>query len=515
VIKKFITLTLISLLFSSIPGVVSAQVMNHYWSLNFNSQSSLLSGAVVAGDAGNTSIYYNPATIAEIKNGSNLSFAASLFTWGVYYFKDALGNGIDLSTVSFNVQPQFMSFSYRPANSKFAFAVTAVTRMKEKFDISYYDSRRIDILKSIPGDENYNVTYKYFLDYIDNWFGFATAYDVNEHLKLGASLFLSASYLSYRTTISSIAFSPTDTIYINNKPTPSPVSEGIYNEDIKFTDYRLVLKFGASYIIEKWRFGLNITSGSLSMFSGGKEANRYRKVQNITNNETGEFTPGFVIINGQTRKNLKTQMKYPFAVSFGFIREMNRKSNRLYFTMEYFHGIKPYKLVSSPIKEDITSSIVYEQLENKDWLSVANVAKPVINFAIGYRWELSQNLMFLSGFRTDFNNINGADYKELDNYNKINTTDINIYHYTGGVQFYFLKKYLLVAGGELSFGYKSNQTQIANFADPVEYDPQNHYVLQGPIEDNMDVFYFGFNIYLSANFNFGGKSEKDRNIIKD
>jgi len=87
--------------------------MNHYWSLNFNSQSSLLSGAVVAGDGGNTSIYFNPSTISEIKNGGNLSFAASLFTWGVYYFKDALGTNIDMTNVSFNVQPQFLSYSYR------------------------------------------------------------------------------------------------------------------------------------------------------------------------------------------------------------------------------------------------------------------------------------------------------------------------------------------------------------------------------------------------------------------
>ncbi len=481
--------------------------MNHYWALNFNSQSSLLSGAVVAGDAGNTSIYYNPATISEIKNGSNLSFAASLFTWGLYYFKNMLGDGINLTSVSFNVQPQFMSFSYRPHNSKFAFAITAITRMKEKFDLSYYDSRTMDIIKSIPGVENYNVSYKYFMDYHDSWFGFASSYDVNERLKLGASLFLSASYLSYRTNTSTIAFSPTDTIYIDNKPLPSPVSEGTYNEDIKFTDYRLILKIGISYILEKWRFGLNLTTGSLSLFSTGKEARRYQKIQNITNNETGELNPGFVIVNGQTRKNIITKMKQPFSVSFGFIREMNAKNNRLYFTMEYFHGIKPYKLVSAPIKEDITSNIIYDQLENKDWLSVADVAKPVINFAIGYRWELREDLMFLSGFRTDFNNINGASYGDLDSFNKINTTDINIYHYTGGVQFYLLKKYLLVAGGEISFGYKKNQEQLANFTDPVEYDPEHHYVLQGPIKNIMDVYYFGFNVYLSANFKFG-KTEK-------
>ena len=41
---------------------LSSQIMNHYWSTNFNSISSLLGGAVVAGMGDNTSIYYNPAT---------------------------------------------------------------------------------------------------------------------------------------------------------------------------------------------------------------------------------------------------------------------------------------------------------------------------------------------------------------------------------------------------------------------------------------------------------------------
>ena len=49
-----------------------------------------------------------------------------------------------------------------------------------------------------------------------------------------------------------------------------------------------------------------------------------------------------------------------------------------------------------PIKDDITSDIVYDNLENKDWLSVANTAKPVLNIAVGYRWVLKENIMFLN-----------------------------------------------------------------------------------------------------------------------
>lgn len=480
--------------------------MNHYWSLNFNSQSSLLSGAVVAGDAGNTSIYFNPSTISEIKNGSNLSFAASLFTWGIYHFTDALGTDINMTNVSFNVQPQFLSYSYRPKNSKFAFAISALTRMKERFDINYYNSEYIDIIKENPGLESYNTSYKYFLEYTDSWFGFAGSYDVSEKFKVGASLFLSATYISYRTSTSAIAFSPTDTIWIDDFPNPSLVSESTYIESFKFINYRLITKIGFNYVLDNWRFGLNFTSPSLSLFSSGNEAHRIRSMSNITNPETGQFMPGLVITDGRTGNELKTRFKFPFSVSFGFIYEVDREDNRLYFTMEYFHGIKPYKMVDAPIRNDITSLMVYDELTNKDWLSIATVAKPVLNVAIGYRWKINDNLMFLNGFRTDFNNLRNADFKEYSDYNRIKSTDINIYHYSGGVQFYFLKKYLLVAGGELSFGYDKNQKQIANFTEPVEYysDGENYQVLQGPLENKMNIYYFGINIYLSAVFRFGG-----------
>lgn len=478
--------------------------MNHYWSFNFNSQSSLLSGAVVAGDGGNTSIYFNPSTISEIENGSHLSFAASLFTWGVFYFKDALGDNIDITNVSFNVQPQFLSYSYRPKNSKCAFAFTVLTRTKGRFDINYYNSRELEVISSSPGLENYNVAFQYYLDYSDNWFGLAGSYDVSDKFKVGASLFFSASHLSYRTKTSALAFSPVDTVWIDGVPNPALVSEGSYTETFKFNNYRLIAKLGFSYVVEKWRFGLNFTTRSVSMFSAGKEAYRKQRMSNITNPVNNEFMPGYVIVNGQTNENLTARVKLPFSASFGLIYEVDGEANRLYFTMEYFSGIAPYKMVDVPIKDDITSSIVYDNLENKDWLSIVDVAKPVLNVAIGYRWKLDENLMFLSGFRTDFNNIKHADYKGYSTYNKVNTTDIDIYHYNGGVQFYFLKKYLLVAGGELSFGYDKDQRQMANFSNPVEYNPEDQSVLQGPLEDKMDIFYFGFNIYLSATFKFGG-----------
>lgn len=502
------TLLLVVLLLM-LSTLAKAQLMNHYWTYNFNSESSLLSGAVVAGDAGNASIFFNPATISEIKKGSNLSFAAGLFSWGVYSYRNVLGSNINMTAFNFNVLPQFLSYSFRRKHSKFSFAFTKITRLKENIDLNYYHSEPKDILHEISGEENYSTSYDYHLNYIDNWLGLACSYDVNERFKVGVSLFASIAQLVYTNENSAVAFSPTDTIWINGVPNPSIVTAGSYVEAFRYNHFRLIGKVGFSYILDRWRFGLNITTQSLSLFSTKNEALRTYRVSDITNPETGEFLHGYIITNGMVGSELKTSIKYPWSVSAGFIFDVEKGKKRLYFTMEYFARIDPYLMVEAPIREDITSSIVYDKMINKDWLSVADASKSVLNFAIGYRWRLREDLMFLNGFRTDFNNVKNVNYGELSSLNKINTTNFDIYHYNAGFQFVALKKYQLIAGAELSFGYAKDLEQVANYSEPVEYNPEDNRVLQGPLKNDMNIYYFGFNVYLGITLNFEGKHRND------
>jgi hypothetical protein len=488
-----------------LPLSAKSQLMNHYWTMNFNSESSLLSGAVVAGDAGNASIYFNPANISEIKKGSNLSFAASLFSWGIYSYRNALGDDIHMTGINFNVIPQFLSYSFRSNDSKLSFAVTAITRLKESIDLDYYNSRQLDVLSEIPGKENYSTSYTYQLNYIDNWIGLAGAYDLSERFKVGTSLFISIAQLNYKNLNSAVAFSPTDTIWVDNIPNPSFVAEGSYNESYRFNHVRLIGKIGFSYILDRWRFGLNITTESVPLFSVKNEALRTQRVSDITNPETGEYLHGYVITNGLVGSDLNTRLKYPSSVSAGFIFDVEKDKKRLYFTVEYFSRINPYRMVQAPIRDDITSSIVYDRLKNKDWLSVADASREVFNVAIAYRWKLKRDLLFMNGFRTDFNNVKNVNYGQFNDLNKINTTNFDIYHYNAGFQFYLLKKYQMIAGGELSFGYATNLEQVANYSHPVEYNPDDNRILQGPLQKDMDIYYFGFNIYLGITLNFQGK----------
>ncbi len=479
--------------------------MTHYWVHAFNSTSSLLGGAVVAGEADNGSIYYNPATISQMEDGSNFSFAANLFTWNFYTFKNAAGDGIDLKSNNFLVQPQFFSYTYKPPIANVSIAVAIMTRLKEKVEFSYLNSTFHDVIKDLPGDEKYNTTMHYRNEYNDTWIGAAFSHEISDHFSYGVSLFASFPTLIYQYNYSATTYHTVDIPSGGNDSLASIVSEGSYSESVRFTDYRLVLKMGFAYNTKNWRFGLNMTTPTWRIFSSGKEASRIDQRSNIF--VDGRKLPDYIIFDGQTGNTLSTDYKLPFSVSFGFIYNLPRKEQKLYFTAEYFAKIEPYAMVNAPVNPTITSPEVYEQLENKDWLSFVYESKSLINVSVGYSWKIGENLTFLNALRTDFSSVNNNHLSNYEGYNYVKAGDYNIYHYSGGVEFtVFNSKF--IAGTDFAFGMAKNQKQMANFSDPVEYDPIDHRALQGPLLNTMNTFYFGFGIFIGATLNFMKKPEK-------
>lgn len=475
--------------------------MNHYWGHNFNSTSSLLGGAVIAGDADNTAIFYNPATIGEMKDGNNISLSANLFSWNFYHFNNALGDGIDIKTDNFLVQPQFISYSYNPKKKKgMSISFSALTRVKERMEMTYSNSRYVDLLKYIPGEEKYSTTFAYRNDFSDTWVGFAISHDINEHFSYGISVFGSFATFNYRYSYWATAYNAGDTIGEYNV---SRVSEGSYNEYIKFTDYRLLAKFGVKYTVNNWRIGLTITTPTWRLFSSGKRAQRDEQQSNISRNGMPAGFSDYIIFDGQQSSQIKTNIKLPFSAGTGFIYEMDDRGQKLYFSAEFFAGLKEYNMVDAEINPDITSEVVYDTLSNKNWTSFANASRPVINLAIGYSWTLKKDMVFLNAIKTDFSSVNQRSVNEIDN-NYIKSTTYNIYHYSGGIKFN-IKNNRIIAGGDLAFGFQKNQRQVANFSDPVEYEESSGRALQGPLENSMDAYYFGFNIYIGATLNFSKK----------
>lgn len=482
--------------------VAKAQLMNHYWGHDFNSTSSLLGGAVVAGEAGNTALYYNPATISEMANGSNISFSANLFSWGFYNFKNALGDSIDLNSSNFLVQPQFVSYSYKPKVKKLSVALGALTRVKEQMSMSYSNSDRKEILPQYPGPEVYNTEFLYKNDYSDSWVGVALSHRVNEHFSYGVSMFASFSTLKYSVGYAAYAYNDN-----NEEGTSSPVSEGTYFENTNFTDYRLIFKGGMAYKANRWRFGLTLTTPSMRLFSGGKLANRKEVQINIVDDQGNPRN--YIIFDGQQNDSLTTNYKLPFSTAFGFIYNMPNRAQKLYFSMEFFGGLEGYNVVKAPVSQNIAAPAIYDTLTDKNWLSYTFFANPVLNVGIGYSLIVGKDLVFKNGIRTDFTSVNKKESEKYKDFNTIKTANYNIYHYSAGIEFSF-KNNRLIAGGDFAFGWQKNDQQMTDFSNPVEYDPLSGRALQGPLSNTMNSNYIGFSIYLGATLNFDRKDNINR-----
>ena len=484
---------------------LQAQLLNHYWSQSYNSISSLLSGAVVAGDAGPSAIYYNPALIKEFANGTNVSLAASFLTLNHYSFYNALGEGKHLTTTNFYVQPQFFSMTFVSPIRKLSFEVATFTRIRQRFSTAFANSTYDDLTPSEPVIIKFTTRYNYVNDYDDSWLGIGGSYSISDNFSLGVSLLFSSSTLSYFYALDAVLYPMIDTIGEIPEGSTQMVAENSYSERIKFTNIRLVTKVGLSYKSGNWSYGLNITLPPVNIFTTGRYAERSQK--ELYSSAGEESRHNYLIFDAQNGTEIKANYKLPFSLALGIIYNLERRKQRFYTTIEYFARVKPYKMISATVNDRITSKPIYNQLDNKDWLSFAYGATPVLNLALGYQWQIREDLLFMMGLRTDFNNINGLDLKELSSYNKIETTDFNIYHATGGIQFHY-KKHLLVAGTQFSFGYKGNQKQIANFSDVDQINPEAQLPLFGERENIMDTYNFSISVFLGATLNFEKKEKK-------
>lgn len=491
------------------PLQLKAQLMNHYWSQSYNSLSSLLSGAVVAGDAGSTAIFYNPAGITEIDEGSNISVAASFFTLSNYHVKNAMGKDKNLNTLDFYVQPQFFSISVNSPFNKWSFEIATYNRVKEQLNLSYSGSFKINYDEIGVANDRLTTEYSFKNYYTDDWIGFGGAYTITDEWHIGASFNFSFSTLNYSTLyMAEIHPLVADSVQPGGGGS-ALLAENLYTERIKFTNTRLIIKLGTTYERGKWRLGLNLNLPAINILTTGKSALRTYKEVYFVDNSQGVTFSDYYITDTQKDESIKANYKLPFSIAIGALVDLGNR-RRIYTTIEYFAGLQPYKMIDATVNPDIATDVIYNQLENKDWLSYAYGAVPVVNIAIGYRWQIEPKVLFLMGLRTDFNNVKNFDYGDMGSYSVLSSSTFNIFHATGGVQFQF-KQHKLIAGTQMSFGAQQDAKQMANFDNDYKPDFENEMPLFGERGNTASIHYFSLSVFLGATLNF----ETKRQMPKD
>ncbi len=494
------------LILSSIPLVSSGQSHN-YWTRSFNEESSLLSGAVVGGGSGPSAIYYNPASISEVK-ASKLSLNASLFSFDFINVQNALGDGIGLKSSRGNIEPRFISYMIKSKRFKnWSFEIAVLNNENTKSEITESVDDRLDILTGIPGDERYFAFYQNSNHFRDDWIGMGGSVKLSDRLYAGISMFVTIKSNDYTSAIDIEAYSLNDSIFVDNAYVTQYIAAYESSSYLRFNDYRLTWKAGLLYNAENLSFGLSLTTPSLGgIYSDGKRVTRKEKQSNITNPDTGEPLPDYVIVDYQEKKDVHVSYKTPFSLAAGITYKFPDRKRTIYSSVEFFSKTNPYRMVEAEESQVIGTGSGSNEVLYTDWLTYVSGARPVFNVALGYSWKLKKDLLLMGGFRTDFNYMKNLDYGEFEGYNKVQTINVDLYHITCGFSWNILGQDI-ITGIEYTVGRNKDQQQIANLSDPVEYNTIDNIPLQGIRTNDMISLYNSISLYLGASFNFGDKKE--------
>ncbi len=479
--KKVSLIFIIILIFSN---YLNAQPTN-YWSVSFNSEASLLAGAVVGGNSDITSIYYNPAGIAEIED-KKIAVNANLFNLSYTNYKNALGTGTDIDYLGFTVQPRFISLILKPKKSKKIIWQLAIFNRNDS-RISVYDQIEKPVQLIQPSiAENYIGNFDYVNDYIDSWGGLGVAYKINEKITIGSSLLVSVKSFNYMNLIN---------IDVHPVKESLPDTVDYYRanstnyEKIILYDVRVIGKFGIRYQVNQFGFGLNLNIPSIRLF-GNSDVKR-----NISN--TGIYYNGNQLEDtylNESAKYLKSGFKDPLSIAFGLkYRSVSGKSN-FYFTTEYFYKLDTYKAI------DGTQVVSNDYEPATNFLSYKYGSKSIINFAAGWQFKSSEKFEILFGFRTNFNPYSVSNNGEFQNLNEFTNTSADLYHITGGSKFNY-KQFSVIAGLEYVTGNSKGLSEFVNFAEP-EIRPNNILVLSGENNNNMNYNYNAVGLYFGFTFGF-------------
>lgn len=478
-------LKLIVAILIALPTLVKAQPAN-YWTNTFNTEASLLSGAVVGGNAEITAIFYNPAGISDVMT-SRIELNANLFSLEHKKYNNPLGKDTEMDNWFFRFYPRFASYLY--PSKKFPslnFQLAVFNRNHSETDI--YDRihfKNSDLIyKGL--DEEFTGLFNLNSTYDDYWGSLGISKRINQYLSLGISINISVQTFEYLRTAKSNVI-PT---LISSDTIKTLSSNWSTYERIKAYNWRFIGKIGVLYKKNTWSLGANLTLPSMRLF-GSADVNKTISQNNIF--YQGQKINDYYI--NEYPEKVYYKMQDPLSLAVGFvIKEPVTKSN-FFLTLEYFHKIDSY------LNIDASKKTINNSQTGSIFSSYEFGNKSIMNFAFGYKKMLTESLGILAGFRSDINPYKikyRTDIWGINGYENLNN---NLFHITGGVKFDY-KKSSFIVGLQQSYGSKNMQSELVNFSEPNAYNPETGLSLQGLRKNKSKYSYNALGFYLGFSISF-------------
>lgn len=475
------------------PNFLAAQSYR-YWGDQFGATASLLSGAVVGGDAGPSAIYYNPA---QIENATDpiLTLNSDVVGLEIINAKNALGRELNLKAFNLRVFPGFFSYQFQnKKNKRIKYEFAILTREENRYDIN----SGTQSLRDVPtvGESKYDASVDLYNDFKNLWMGFGAAYKINDKWSIGGSIFLNVKVDSYKLLIDANLFPLSDSTLEVNGYDRYFFSNATRSDRYRYFDVGLLGKVGVQYSGTRWNLGMNLTTPTLNLFGWGDIV---RKVS-FTNipDENGGFRSDLILVDQQ--KKVDVRYKDPLSLSIGAqYKIFNSKRTSIYGTVEFFQEIEPYRVFETKSNDDIGPEELLDSLDTSNFLNVFNGNKPLANFAGGFGSHVSEKTFLMAGFRTDFNYRKGYREDILNSGFETSSLEFDVFHLTfGGV--FNIQKSGIFTGLQLSFGNSNGLKQIADIDDE---DDNNEPPLIGNPDRSASASYFALAIFFGFNIDVG------------
>ncbi len=412
VLRKLLVVGLGLLLICAGGGAAWAQDAQ-YWTNQYGNRARLLSGAVIGSSTDLSSVYYNPGALALVEN-PELLLSANVFQYTRYTLQLADSEMTDLSSSRVGGAPSLFAGEIKfgfLGQTRFGYSV--LTRFKS--DIRLESVAVVPEPSALPEFELLTASFDGEEKLTETWVGFTLSQPVGKRWGIGISPYLTVR--SQRVG-SELVAQAVDTTGL----------AGIFMEtrDVRFENWRLLLKIGASAVYGAWRFGATVTTPSLRLFGSGDTY--------ISRSLVVQGGPGLVAAGLQ--EDIPADYISPLAIGAGVGYERGRSV--LNVAVEYFSRVDARDvLTTEPVQDPATGEPIEVNLRQE--------FDAVLNLAVGWQQRFTETVEAYGGFRTDFS------AKPADSINLFPLARWNIYHLSGGATFDMGRSHFTL-GGVVAWG---------------------------------------------------------------
>lgn len=393
----------------------------HYWTTQYGNRSRLLAGAVIGSVDDVSSVFYNPGALALLDQ-AELLLGGNVFEYTNVGYNGLIAGEVDLSSNRFKSLPAMIAgefpFSFLGENR---LAYSYLVRADFDFLVRERGVLTGDDI-SLPGLETIAGDVRMDQNLTESWGGLTWARKLGEW-GFGVSQFIAVR--SQRTELQTVAqalgFEDEQVVALQNR-------------DFRYTAWRILWKLGIDRIIDRWQFGMNVTSPSLSL--GGSGVIGYDSTVVIEQGEPG--VSGGIVTT--TQEDLPARYKTPLSIGGGAAYSFG-EGRRVHFAAEWFAEVQEY---------DVLDSEPFMAPESGDTLSfdISQKLDGVINAGVGIEYTFNELLSGYGGFRTDASarptEVEGGDFTAT-------VSRWNIYHVSMGSTF-TIERSDFTLGAVFSFG---------------------------------------------------------------